>query len=446
MMTYEEALAWWFAHANYEQRSPAPGDLKLERMRTLLGRLGDPHRRLRILHVAGSKGKGSTSAMLATILRRAGYRTGLFTSPHLCQLEERFQVDGKSITKAELAQLLTEIRNIVGQPRPLSIPPTFFEIATALGFLHFVRRHVDAALVEVGLGGRLDSTNVCRPVLSIITSISFDHTRILGNRLGQIAAEKAGIIKPGRPVVSGAIAPEARAVIEQVARQQHAPLVELARHVRYEYQAGRVTTSGPDLRPRVTVTTTRRWPTFEVNLLGEHQVANAAVVIASVEQLVQLGWHISDEAVRRGLAEVDWPARLEVVGRQPLIVLDCAHNVASAEALIETLHASFPQGRRILIFAGSGDKDVAGMFRVLSPHFSLAFMTRYTNNPRSIAAEQLASLWQGMRTVPVEVCATPSEALAQARRSAQPDDLICITGSVFLAGELRPLLVHAGQS
>src|SRR3954447_4733435 len=212
-MTYEQAIRFWFGRINYEQRSPRPSDLKLGRMRALLALLGNPEQRLRIVHVAGSKGKGSTSAMLAAVLRRAGYRTGLFTSPHLSRVEERFQVDGRPISAPELTTLLGEVRDCAarearsagGEPPP---PLTFFEIATAVGFLHFVRRRVDAAVLEVGLGGRLDSTNVCLPVLAVIVSISFDHTRILGDRLASIAREKAGIVKRGRPVISGVLAPE----------------------------------------------------------------------------------------------------------------------------------------------------------------------------------------------------------------------------------------------
>src|SRR5262245_10379976 len=199
--SYADALRFWFGRVNYEQRTPQASDLKLDRMRALLGRLGDPQWRLRILHVAGSKGKGSTSAMLAAVLRRAGYRTGLFTSPHLCRVEERIQVDGQSIKPDELACHLTDIRAAVGSGGAARMP-TFFEVATAVGFLHFMRRRVAAAVVEVGLGGRFDSTNVCLPVVSLITSISHDHTQQLGERLAQIAMEKAGIVKPRRPVVS----------------------------------------------------------------------------------------------------------------------------------------------------------------------------------------------------------------------------------------------------
>jgi dihydrofolate synthase/folylpolyglutamate synthase len=431
--------AWWYGLVNFEQRTPRADDLKLEHMRALLARLGDPQRRLRILHVAGSKGKGSTSAMLAAISRRAGYRTGLFTSPHLCNIEERFQVDGQAITTGELTALLDEVRRACTTAGPT--PYTFFEVATAVGLLHFVRRRVETAVLEVGIGGRLDSTNVCLPTVSVITSISFDHTELLGDRLASIAAEKAGIIKPGRPAVSGATVAEARAVLERVCRERRAPLRQLGVDFHYSYVPGRVTAT--DTRPsRVCVHTERRfWPELELNLLGDHQAANAAVAIACVEELRSAGWYLPDAAVAAGLATVTWPARLEVVGRRPLIVLDCAHNIASAEALVRTLQASFASARRLLIFAGSDDKDLAGMFRVLSPHFQHVFLTRYTNNPRGVPAERLAELLRANGDLPYTLCATPAEAYHAAHAAAAAEDILCITGSVFLAGELRPLLV-----
>jgi dihydrofolate synthase/folylpolyglutamate synthase len=435
-----DPLAYWFSLINYEQRSPLPGDLKLDRMRALLARLGDPHRRLRIVHVAGSKGKGSTSALLASVLRQAGYRVGLFTSPHLVRVEERFQVDGQSISLPELAILLEEIRQVLEGRLP-DLRPTFFEVATAAGFLHFVRRRVDVVVLEVGLGGRFDSTNVCTPAVSVITSISFDHTRQLGNRLSSIANEKAGITKPGRPTVSGATAPEARTVIERVCRERHSPLRQLGVDFHFTHQPGWVSES--DVRPpRVRVTTSHRtWPEMELGLLGEHQAANAAVAVTCVELLREQGWHLPDAAVARGLAEVSWPARMEVLGRRPRVVLDCAHNVASAEAVVETLRASFPPGRRLLLFAGSSDKDLAGMFHVLAPHFAHAYLTRYTNNPRGVAPETLAGLLRAAGNLPFTLCPNPAAALQTARAAASPNDLICITGSVFLAGEVRPLLV-----
>jgi dihydrofolate synthase/folylpolyglutamate synthase len=295
--------------------------------------------------------------------------------------------------------------------------------------------------MEVGLGGRLDSTNVCRPLVSVITSISFDHTHLLGDRLADIAVEKGGIIKPGRPVISGATVPEARPVIERLSRERGAPLRQLGVDFRYTYTPGKATATQTQ-RSRVSVITERRrWPDFELNLLGDHQAANAAVAVACIETLQAEGWHASDAPVAAGLAEVSWPARLEVVGRRPLIVLDCAHNVASALALVRTLHASFPRARRLLIFAGSSDKDLAGMFRVLSPHFTHVFLTRYSNSSRSVSPERLAEVLRANGGLPATLCAAPTDAYNAARAAAGPDDLIVITGSVFLAGELRPLLV-----
>lgn len=432
-MTYEQALAFWFAHVNYEQRAPTAADLVLDRMRSLLHRLGDPHRRLRLLHVAGSKGKGSTSAMLAAVLRQAGYQTGLFTSPHLVHIEERFQVNGVPITRDELTHLLIDVKVATEQaPRPA---PTFFEICTALGFLHFQHRRCDAAVMEVGLGGRLDSTNVCLPRVSVITSISYDHTRVLGDRLSLIAREKAGIIKPRVPVVSGVAVPEPRAVIEEVARARDAPLSQIDADFHFDYRPGHVDRN----RPAVRVTTRRRaWPWLELNLLGSHQAANAAVVVATVEELRAQGWTISDEAVAAGLREVRWPARLEVVRRDPLVVLDCAHNAASAQALMQTLDESFSPGPRTLLFAGSSDKDIAGMFAWLAPAFSRAILTRYTNNPRAIPPEELARTWRQVGGSEPTLAATPPEGLAVALASG---GLVCVTGSVFLAGEVRSMLV-----
>jgi dihydrofolate synthase/folylpolyglutamate synthase len=411
-------------------------------MRTLLRLLGDPHRNLRIVHVAGSKGKGSISAMLAAVLRHAGYRTGLFTSPHLCQVEERFQVDGQPIASSELVELLSEVHRAVAHS-PHANALTFFEIATAVGFLHFARRHVEAAVVEVGLGGRFDSTNVCSPAVSIISSISIDHTQQLGNRLSSIAFEKAGIIKPGRPAVSGAAAPEAREVIERVCKERAAPLRQLGVDLHYHYQPGRVNGGPPYMPSRVQISSSRRrWPMMELSLLGEHQAANASVAVACVEELREQGWHLSDAAVAAGLAEVRWPARMEFISRRPLVVLDCAHNVASAEALVETLDHSFPPTRRWLLFAGSSDKQLAGMFQVLAPNFHHAFLTRYQNNPRSVPPEELAGLLTRAGALPFTICPTPLDAWRIAREQIGPDDLICITGSVYLAGELRPLLVN----
>jgi dihydrofolate synthase/folylpolyglutamate synthase len=447
-MTYEQGLDFWFKRINYEKTAPRASDLKLDRMRDLLRRLGNPHERLRIVHVAGSKGKGSTSAVLAAIMRQAGYRTGLFTSPHLCRVEERIQIDGEAISKEELTAVLADIQAVVEDvASPLA--PTFFEVATAAGFLHFTRRAVDVAVCEVGLGGRFDSTNVCLPLVSVITSISFDHTEQLGNRLASIAMEKAGIVKPGCPAVSGATAPEAREVIEAICRERRAPLQQLHIDFRHRYEPGRVIPLGASYllqKPRVRITTAGRvWPTMELGLLGQHQADNAAVAVACVEQVHELGLPVDDEAVRAGLAGVRWPARLEVFGGRPLVVLDCAHNLASVHALLDTLAASFPSTRRLLVFAGSSDKDVSGMLRLLTPHFAHIFLTRFRTNPRSLPPDVLGAMIERIDGPPFTTCPTPQDAWQAARACAGPADLICITGSVFLAGEVRPFLAGEEQ-
>jgi dihydrofolate synthase/folylpolyglutamate synthase len=284
----------------------------------------------------------------------------------------------------------------------------------------------------------------------------------LGNRLASIAMEKAGIVKPGRPAVSGVISPEAKEVIERVCRERGAPLKQIGADFHYAYEPGwagskwheekstPATDGSPavgacSFRPaRLTVRTSQRtWPRMELSLLGEHQAANAAVAVACIEQLRQGGWQIPDRAVADGLANVYWPARLEVVGQRPLVVLDCAHNVASAEALVKTLAVSFPAGRRLLVFASSNDKDVPGIFRALAPHFGHVFLTRYGNNPRSVPPQELAQLLRRSAELPYTTCATAAEAWQAAREMAAPSDLVCITGSVFLAGELRPVLLRS---
>src|SRR3954470_15735456 len=236
-MTYEETLAFWYGRINYEVRAAGPGDLKLERMRALLRLLGDPHDRVRLVHVTGTKGKGSTAAMLAAILRAAGYRVGLFTSPHLTDVRERVQVDGQPITEAELAARMTELAPAVAAMDADGFPPpTFFEIGTALGFLHFAYRRCDLAVIEVGLGGRFDSTNVCRPPVSVVTSVGLDHPPQLGDTVEPVAEQKAGIIKPNVPVVSGVSEPGPRVVVRQTAADLTAPLWERGADIAYDYR------------------------------------------------------------------------------------------------------------------------------------------------------------------------------------------------------------------
>jgi len=430
----DAAERWLLDRINFERTLVAPYNerqLKLDRMRTLLVRLGQPDAALKIVHVAGTKGKGSTSAMIASILTAAGFRTGVFNSPHLERIEERFAVDGVPCSAEELAALVDQLRPVVaamddeaaaaGDPRG---GPTYFECTTAIALLHFAAREVDAAVLEVGLGGRLDSTNVCLPVVSVITSISFDHMQQLGHTLSAIAGEKAGIIKPGVPVVTGVTQLEPLEVIQSIAHERGCRLIH----------------ADPAALPA----------DQRLAMPGEHQRANAAVALAAIEELRQQGWCISQDAVCEGLSRARLPGRIEVFPGQPTVVLDTAHNPASARALSLTLAAMPRRGGRTLILAVSRDKDVEGIVHELVPAFDRVVATQYQENPRAVPAGDLANLvhaelvraeQEETRAGRVGICATPRDAWGSVCRSAEPDELVCVAGSFYLAAELRPVIV-----
>lgn len=433
-MTYDEAISFWYGRINYEVRSAAPLDLKLERMRALLRRLGDPQDRLRLVHVTGTKGKGSTCAMLASVLRIAGYRVGLFTSPHLTHVEERMQVNGVPISRAEFVARMEEVAPAVRamEEEKKLPPPTFFEIGTALGFLHFVRRRCDISLIEVGLGGRFDSTNVCLPLVSVVTNVGFDHMAQLGDTLEAIAFQKAGIIKPRVPVVSGVSQDGPRAVIRAVATELSAPLWEQSEDFGWDQSKLHVTIA----TPRAT------YEGLALGLLGSHQAQNAAVAVAVLDRLREAGLHVPPAAVARGLAEVKWPARVEVMRERPVVILDTAHNVPSAEALVSTLREAFPgAGAKRVVFAVSSDKQYPEILGTLAGYFDHFHLTKYSNNPRGVSQERLAAaLTAAAPGKPFALHATAPEAWAAARGAVTDADLVCVTGSVFLAGELRPLV------
>lgn len=450
---YERATEYLFRRINYERVADVAygaRQFKLARMYELLTRVGNPHLAMPIVHVAGTKGKGSTSAMIAAVLAAAGYRTGLFTSPHLASLEERIAIDGQNCTADQLVTLVHELQPIVEQMdqeaarQGEECGPTYFELTTVMALLHFVRQRVQAAVLEVGMGGRLDSTNVCQPEVSVITSISFDHMRQLGNTLAAIAYEKAGIIKPGVPVVSGVTQDEPRHVIANVAAERKSPLVQVGRDFGYRYTPPKNVDRAPGNGEIDFWYPSSPWPRcagLRLGLLGRHQGANAAVALAVLAQLRQRGWSISQEHVRQGLLKTRSPARVEVVARRPTVIIDAAHNEASVSALLETLAESFhPQQRRILIFATTQDKEVRAMLGQLLPRFDQVWFTRYRNNPRGVPIEELMALGGELGASHCHAAAEPAEAWRVVAEIVQPEDLVCVTGSFFVAAELRELI------
>jgi dihydrofolate synthase/folylpolyglutamate synthase len=449
----DKAMAFLLSRIDYERAIAIPyhqQEFYLNRMRDLLARLGNPQEQLSIVHVAGTKGKGSTSAMIAAALSAAGHRSGLYTSPHVDRLEERLMVDNRPCSERTFVALLEQVRPIVEQmdaegqqQTPPEPGPTYFEITTAMAMLHFATVETDIAVIEVGLGGRLDSTNVCQPLISVITSISFDHTQQLGNTLAEIAREKAGIIKPGIPVISGVIGEEARQVIADVAHQHRCRLMQLGVDFAYDYQPprgldqpGTLAHGKMDFENRM-AGSGQRMKGIELGLVGRHQAANAAVALAVLTELSRQGWQLPEVDVRRGLANLRWPARVEIMARRPTVVIDAAHNVASVQSLLNTLEESFQAPRRLLVFATTQGKDVRGMLRLLLPHFEAVILTRYLNNPRAVSVEELDELTAELSPIPRFVCDNPSAAWHKACELTTADHLVCMTGSFFLAAEMR---------
>ena len=417
-MTGQEAVAYidtfqWQAHA--------PG---LERIRTLLHALGDPQKELKFVHVAGTNGKGSVCAYLASVLRCAGYRVGLCTSPCLEYFRERIQVDGELIPPETLGEL-TELARPAAEA--MEDHPTEFELITAVAMLYFRRCRCDIVVLEVGLGGALDASNVIDvPEAAVITVMGMDHAAILGPTLGDIAAAKAGIIKPGGAVVSFGGCPEADAVIRERCREQGAQLTEV------DFSRLRVVGTGLD----GTDLEFAPYGALHVPLVGLYQAKNAAVAVTTVEVLEKRGWEISRRALEQGLASVCWPGRLEVVRRAgPVILRDGAHNAHGMAATVESLRALFP-GKKLTILMGvMADKDVEDMLKLLAPIAGQVFTVR-PESPRAMPAEELAAL-VNRYGVPAVPCAGVAAGLQAAAEAAGADGAVCALGSLYLVGEVR---------
>ncbi len=447
MLSYDEALDYLYSFIDYglvRAEKYSPEVFSLTRMVAFMHALGDPQDRYPVIHVAGTKGKGSVAALCTSALRAGGYRTGFYTSPHLNDFRERAQVNGEYIPREDLAEIVSEMQPLVAQHPGV----TTFELSTALAFVHFARQRVEAAVIEVGLGGRLDATNVVHPVVAVISSLSYDHTYLLGNTLGEIATEKGGIIKPGVPVVTAAQDPEALAALERIATERGAPLEWVGRDWHYravahsldgqsfevwseaeQRQLNALHAQGhalSDWRPNL----------FETPLLGQHQVENATLAYAALNTARRQGLPLSDDAIRAGFRQVNWPGRFEILARAPYVVVDGAHNRDSAKRLAATVQEYFP-GRRVgLIFGASSDKDVAGMLaELLAPEVGIAqVIMAQAVHPRALEPEALADL-AAPYGVAVAAGNSVAAALADALAWAGPDDVILATGSLFIVAE-----------
>jgi dihydrofolate synthase/folylpolyglutamate synthase len=398
---------------------------KLDRMDNALALIGDPHRKLRAVHIAGTKGKGSVAAMLDAMLRAAGYRVGLYTKPHLVHLTERTRIDGAEMPAALMLEYITRLRDIYERA---DLALTFFEFTVALMFLYFVEAGVDVAVIETGLGGRLDSTNVVRPLLSVITPIGFDHMDRLGYTIAAIAGEKGGIIKEGVPAVIGARDPEARLVLTSIASQRHAAAFMIDREFTYRSlaPAHRLDYQGLGLQLE----------NVELALAGPFQHENAAIAIAAAEAMRAEGWVLSEDAIRRGLSEMMWPGRFDIVMREPLVIMDCAHNELAIEALLETIAVELgPEVRPRLIFGCLEDKQWARMAAMLGPRVSDVTITRAAAK-RPLDPSIPVPLFSTY--APTHVIRDPIEAIAEVVASSEREQVVLVTGSVYLVGEVYP--------
>ncbi|UCD92008.1 MAG: bifunctional folylpolyglutamate synthase/dihydrofolate synthase [Methanobacteriota archaeon] len=425
-MDYEEALDYLFPLVRHGTK------LSLDNTEELLSHVGNPHHSLKFVHVAGSKGKGSVCAFVSSILKEAGYNVGTFTSPHLVDFTERIRVDWEPISRDDVVRLVSELKSIAEKMTSDSRlkSPSFFEMCVAIAFKYFQEREVDIAVVEAGMGGQYDSTNVIQPVLSVITHLSMEHSEHLGRSLSRIAKDKAGIIKEGVPVVLS----EESEVFESRCDENDCDLTVLGRDTRF----GRESSDHSGQRFWVGNGERKR---FHISLLGNYQVQNAATAYAVSEKLKELGYEISDEHVRIGLENASWPGRMHIVRREPTVVVDSTHDVDGAKELVESLRELFKFEKAILVFAALEDKDVRGMAEILAP-FSTVIVTTQAQYkkamPADFAEKEFKRFADSVKTKP-----TIQEAIDLALEEAGENDLVCITGSIFTASEA---LAYFGKS
>jgi dihydrofolate synthase/folylpolyglutamate synthase len=430
---YRQALAYIYEFVDFSlthQEQVAPERFELERMVRFLEKLDSPHFDYPSIHIAGTKGKGSVAAHCAAALQTGGYKIGLYTSPHLHDFRERIQVDGEKISMNNFASLVEQLKPAVESTPGL----TSYELQTALAFVYFAQQRVDYAVVEVGMGGRLDSTNVITPLVSVITSISLDHTYVLGDTLGEIAGEKGGIIKPGVPVVSAPQQAEALSVLDKLAEENGSEIAMVGRE--FEFELGSSSLEGQSF----TVKQADNATLLETRLLGHHQVENAVTAFAALDAARSAGLALDDEVIRIGFKQVNWPGRFEVVNKEPPVVFDGAHNRDSVKRLAQTVNEYFPGRPIILVFGAMEDKDISGMFAELLPHCENLILTS-ADHPRAAKLDMLVELADGYHANQVLV-KNPEDVLPQALALAGETGIVVVTGSLSVVGDFRSHWFH----
>jgi len=426
--SYEKTLEYLYSFVDYSLsrglRNMAE-KFDLERMRRFLEYLGNPERSYPIIHVAGTKGKGSVCALCASALESAGYRVGLYTSPHLQDYAERIQINHEPIQHADLVDLVDEIHPFLNKGTEM----TTFEITTALALLYFARQRATAVVLEVGLGGRLDATNVVQPNVMVITSISYDHTQVLGETLAEIAAEKGGTIKSGVPVVIAPQKEEAGLVLKKIAAQQNAPLIQIGKD--YQFIGVKNSLDGQTIQVWNSSQSPAGAVQLQIPLLGEHQMENAATAYAALRTANDHGLPLSIGSIQEGFRSVQWPGRFEILQRNPPVVIDAAHNRDSARRLAQALETYFKGWQIVLVFGASEDKDITGMLAELLQNVDEVIFTR-SYHPRAIEPDALIALVQGYGK-PARIVPAVEDALEVALQTAGSDKLVLITGSIFIA-------------
>jgi dihydrofolate synthase/folylpolyglutamate synthase len=406
----------------------------LTQVKRILEAIGNPEREVQAIHIGGTNGKGSTAAMMASILQKEGYRVGLYTSPHLVRFTERIKVNGQEIEKEEVAEMTKWMRERI---EVASIPPpfTFFDFTTAMALLYFKQTLVDLAILEVGLGGRLDSTNVVDPLLSIITNISKDHEEYLGRSILKIAGEKAGIIKRGRPLITSTTQPQVLRLFSKICREKGSPYFRVGKEIRYvSLEDGNFNYEGLH----------RKLWDIHLNLIGFHQIVNATTALGATELLEDLGYPVSIDAMVEGLREAEWPGRLERVSSSPQIILDGAHNPAGALALKESLEKEFKYNHLILLIGVMKDKDIKSILHLLAPLADHIILTRPHNDRAAPPALLKEALGQNGKRA--EIIEDLKEAIKRGCSMAEGEDLLCITGSLYTVGEARAYFCPKGEA